>query len=79
MKVMVTVDSLHVKGLIDQKCIARGNKTIALLLCHLWKMVKDKVSITIRWARGHSGDAVSAEDKNSSVGKIDEDGKKLRR
>ena len=59
--------------------MTRENKTIALLLCHLWKMVKDKMSINIRWVRGHSGDAASAEDKNSSVGKIDEDGKKLRR
>ena len=59
-KVMVTVDSLHVKGLIDQKCMARENKAIALLLCHLWKVVRNKVSINIRWVRGHSGDAGNA-------------------
>ena len=56
-KVMVTVESLDVKGLIDQKCMARDNKEIALLPCHLWKVVRNKVSINIRWVRGHSGDA----------------------
>ena len=28
-----------------------------MLLCHLWKVVKNKVNINIRWVRGHSGDA----------------------
>ena len=27
-----------------------------MLLCHLWKVVKEKVRLTIRWVRGHSGD-----------------------
>ena len=55
--VMVTVDSFYVKGLIDHKFLAREDKAIALLLCHLWKVVKNKVSIIIRWLRGHFGGA----------------------
>ena len=54
---MIIVDSLYVKGLIDQKFTVRENKAIAMLLCHLWKVVRNKVSINIRWVRGHSGDA----------------------
>ena len=46
-----------VKGLVDQRFTARENKAIAMLLCHLWKVVKNKVNINIRWVRGHSGDA----------------------
>ena len=41
---MVTVDSLYVKGLIDQKFTARENKAIAMLLYHLLKVVKNKVN-----------------------------------
>ena len=56
-KVMITVDSLFVKGLIDEMFVARGeNKAMAMLLCHLWKVVTEKVRLTIRWVRGHSGD-----------------------
>ena len=38
-EVMVTVGSLFVKGLIDQKFMARENKATAMLLCQLWKVV----------------------------------------
>ena len=55
-KVMITVDSLYVKGLIDEKFVARENKAIAMLLYRLWKVVREKVRLTIRWVRGHSGD-----------------------
>ena len=55
--VMVTVDSLYVKGLIEQKFTSRENKAIALLLCHLWKVVSSKVNIKIRRVHGHTGDA----------------------
>ena len=56
-KVMVTVDSLYVKGLIEQQFTARENKAVVMLLCHLWKVVKNQESINIRWVRGHTGDA----------------------
>ena len=56
-KLMTTVDSPYVKGLIDEMFVARGeNKSMAMLLCHLWKVVTEKVRLTIRWVRGHSGD-----------------------
>ena len=39
---IITVESLYVKGLIDEKFVARENKAIAMLLCHLWKLVWEK-------------------------------------
>ena len=53
---MISVDSLHVKGLIDEKFVARENKAIAMLLCHMWKVVRGKVRLVKRWVRGHTGD-----------------------
>ena len=35
--VMITVDSLYVKGLIDEEFVARENSTLATLLCHMLK------------------------------------------
>ena len=52
-KVMITVNSLCIKGLIDEKFVARENKAIAMLLCHLWKVERNRVRLTIRWVRGH--------------------------
>ena len=37
-KVMVTVDSSYVNGLIDGKLVARENKALANFLCHMWKV-----------------------------------------
>ena len=51
--VLITVDSLHVKGLIDEKFIARENRVLATLLCHMWKVTKQRVRLHIRWIRGH--------------------------
>ena len=34
--VLITVDSLHVKGLIEEKFVARENKVLATLLRHTW-------------------------------------------
>ena len=53
-KVMVTVDSLYVKGLIDEKFVARENRALAMLL--MWKVTKKKLQLHIRWVRGHTGD-----------------------
>ena len=55
-KVMMTVDSLHVKGLIDEKFVARENRALAASLCHLWIVTKKKLQLHIRWVRGHTGD-----------------------
>ena len=55
-KVLITVDSLYVKGLIDEKFVARENKAIAMLLCLWWKVVEGKVTLVIRWVGGHAGD-----------------------
>ena len=55
-KVLITVDSLYVKGLSDEKFMARENKAIAMLLCHMWKVVRGNVSLVIRWVRRHTGD-----------------------
>ena len=30
-----------------------------MLLCHMWKVVREKVRLIIRWVRGHSGDVVN--------------------
>ena len=49
---MITVESFYVKELIDEKFVARENKAIAILLCHLWKVVRNKVCLSIRWVRG---------------------------
>ena len=54
---MITVDSLYVKELIVEKFVARENNSIAMLLSHLCKVVRNKVSLNIRWGRGHSGNA----------------------
>ena len=55
-EVMITVDSLYVKGLIDEKFVARENRALATLLCHMWKVTKKKLQLHIRWVRGHTGD-----------------------
>ena len=54
--VLITVDSLCVKGLIDEKFIARENRVLATLLCHLWKVTNQRIRLDIRWICGHSGD-----------------------
>ena len=41
-KVMVTMDSLYVKGLIDEKFVARENRALAILHCHMWRAMKKK-------------------------------------
>ena len=55
-KVTITVDSLYVKGLIDEKFVAREHRAMATLLCHMWKVTKKKLQLHIRWVRGHTGD-----------------------
>ena len=54
--VLITVDSLYVKGLIDEKFIVRENRVLATLLSHMWKVTKKRIRLHIRWMRGHSGD-----------------------
>ena len=41
-KVLITVDSLYVNGLIDENFVARENKAIAMLLCRLWNVVRGR-------------------------------------
>ena len=50
--VMITVDSLYVKALIDEKFVARENRSLATLLCHMWKVTKKRLQLHIRWVRG---------------------------
>ena len=38
--VLSTVDSLYVKGLIDDKFLARENRVFAMLLGHVWKVTE---------------------------------------
>ena len=54
--VLITVNSLCVKGLIDGKFIARENRVLATLLCHMWKVTKERLRLHFRRIRGHSGD-----------------------
>ena len=54
--VLITVDSRHVKGLIDEKFTARENRVLATLLGHMWKVTKQRLRLHIRWIRGHLGD-----------------------
>ena len=43
-KVMITVDLLHVKWLIDEKFVARENRALATLGCHMWKVTEKKTA-----------------------------------
>ena len=36
--------------------MARENRALASLLCHMWKVTKQKLQLHIRWVRGHTGD-----------------------
>ena len=54
--VLITVNSLFVKELIEEKFIARENRVLATLLRHMWKVTKERIRLHIRWIRGHSGD-----------------------
>ena len=54
-KVMMTVDSLYVKGLIDEKFVAKENRTLATLLYHLWKVTQKKLKLQIRWSHRRRG------------------------
>ena len=51
-KVVITVDSLYVMGLIDEKFVAKENRDMATLLCFLWKATQT------RWVRGDTCDVV---------------------
>ena len=55
-KVMVTMDSLYVKGPIDEKFVEKENRNVATPLCHLWKVTQKKLKLQIRWVRGHACD-----------------------
>ena len=44
-KVVITIDSLHVKGLIDEKFVARKNRALAILHCHMWKVTMKKLQL----------------------------------
>ena len=46
---MITVDSLHVKGLVKDKFVARENSVRQLR--HMWRLTR----LNIRWVRGHTG------------------------
>ena len=52
--VLITVDSLYVKGLIEEKFVARENRVLATLLCHMWKVTKERIRLHIRCIRGHT-------------------------
>ena len=52
-KVMITVDPLYVKGLIDEKFVEKENRTLATLL---EKVTQKKLKLQIRWVRGHIRD-----------------------
>ena len=54
--VLITVDSLYVKGLIEEKFFARESRVLARLLRPMWKVTKERIRLHIRWIRGHSGD-----------------------
>ena len=54
-KVMITVDPLYVKGLIDEKFVEKENRTLATLLCHLWKVTQKKLKLQIRWPHRRRG------------------------
>ena len=41
-KVMATVDSLFVKVPTDEKFVAKENRALAILLCHMWKVINKK-------------------------------------
>ena len=41
--VLITVDSLYIKRLVDEKFIARENRVLATLLCHMWKVMKQRI------------------------------------
>ena len=41
---MITVETLNVKGLIDDKVVARENRALAMLFCHMWRVTKKKVT-----------------------------------
>ena len=51
---LITVDSLYVKGLIEEKFVARENRVLATLLCHMWKVTKERIRLHIRCIRGHT-------------------------
>ena len=46
--VLITVDSVSVKALIDDKFIARENRVRATLLCHVGKVSKQGIRLHIR-------------------------------
>ena len=50
------MDSLYVKGITDEKFVARENRALATLLCHTWKVTQKKLQLDIRWIRRHTGD-----------------------
>ena len=54
--VIIRVDSLYVKVLTDEKFVARENRTLATLLCHMWRVTKKKLQLHVRWVRGHTCD-----------------------
>ena len=49
---LITVDSHNVEGLIDGKFIVRENRVLAVLLCHMWKVTKERIRLHTRWIRG---------------------------
>ena len=50
------MDSLFVTGLIGEKFVARENRALTILLCHMWKVTKKNLQLHMRWVRGHTGD-----------------------
>ena len=54
--VLFTVDSLYVKGLIEDKFVARENRVLATLLRHMRGVTKKRSQLHIRWVRGRTGD-----------------------
>ena len=58
--VLITVDSLNVKELIEEKFVARENRVLASLLRHMWEVTTERIRLHIRWIRRHTGDVVNS-------------------
>ena len=73
--VMMTVDSLHVKELMNDKFLERENRALATLLCHMCKVTKKTLHLHIRRVRGHPGDVGnSIADELADLGAVSIDG-----
>ena len=51
--VLITVDSLYVKGLIEKKFVV--SRVLATLLRHMWKVTKKRIRLHIGWIHKRRG------------------------